>query len=231
MVLRHLILVDEQSQKDRLERIRKSLENDGIQLVYKEINPNDYSRRLENGDLSFDKDALKSKLQSVPFMSHLDIFATDYNLIEDELKGIDLIEMLYELLPYYRNQVVVYSAQIEDVINNIITKRAVSFEEQMAMLKLLAQNEISYLSSEGEFENKIKQLIIKEPELTIDSRLADSLCAIDNEKFKCVIPGYTDKKICEIGKMLLMKGEEAIALKRSITEHIMANITSILDYE
>lgn len=231
MVLRHLILVDEQSQKDRLERIRKSLENDGIQLVYEEINPNDCSRRLENGDLRFDKDALKNRLQSIPFMSHLDIFATDYNLIEDELKGIDLIEMLYELLPYYRGQVVVYSAQIEDVINNIITKRAVSFEQQIAMLKLLAQNEINYLSSEGEFENKIKHLIIKEPELTIDSRLADSLCAIDNENFKCFIPGYTDKKICEIGKILLMKGEEAIALKRSITEHIMANITSILDYE
>ena len=99
------------------------------------------------------------------------------------------------------------------------------------MLKLLAQNEISYLSSEGEFENKIKQLIIKEPELTIDSRLADSLCAIDNEKFKCVIPGYTDKKICEIGKMLLRRDEEAIALRMSITDHIMANITSILDYE
>lgn len=78
---------------------------------------------------------------------------------------------------------------------------------------------------------KIKQLIIKEPDLTIDSRLADSLCALDNENFKCIIPEYTDKRISEIGKMLLTKGEEAIALRRSITEHIMANITSILDYE
>lgn len=231
MVSRHLILVDEQSQKDRLERIRISLENDGIQLIYEEINPNDYSIRLENGDLNFDKNALKSKLQSIQFLSHLDIFATDYNLVDDELKGIDLIGMLYEILPHYRNKVIVYSAQIEDVINNIVTKRAVGFEQQIEMLKLLAQNEINYLSSDGEFENKIKQLIVKEPELTIDSRLADSLCAIDNEKFKCFIPGYTDKKICEIGKMLLMRGEESIALRRSITEHIVANITSILDYE
>lgn len=231
MVLRHLILVDEQSQKDRLERISKSLENDGIQLIFEEINPNDCSIRLENGDSNFDKNVLKSKLQSIQFLPHLDIFATDYNLVEDELKGVDLIEMLYELLPHYRNQVVVYSAQIEDVINNIITKRAIGFERQIEMLKLLTRNEISYLSSEGEFENKFKKLIIKEPELTIDSRLAESLCAIDNEKFKCFIPGYTDKRISEIGKMLLSKDEEAIALRRCITEHIVANITSILDYE
>ena len=59
MVSRHLILIDEQSQKDRLGRISKSLEGDGIQLIYEEINPNDYSIRQANGDLKFDKDALK----------------------------------------------------------------------------------------------------------------------------------------------------------------------------
>ena len=231
MVQRHLILVDEQSQKDRLKRISESLKKDGIELIYEEINPNDYSSRLESGDSKFDKAALKDKLHSIKFLSHLDIFATDYNLVEDELKGIDLIAILYELLPYYNKKIIMYSAQIEDVIDNIITKRADGFKQQITMLKLLAQNEINYLRSDGEFENRIKKLIIKEPELTIDYRLADSLCAIDNEDFRCIIPGYTDKRISEIGKMLLTKGEEAIALRRSITEHIMANITSILDYE
>lgn len=230
MERKHLILVDEQSQTDRLKRISENLKKDGIELVYEEINPNDYSNRLESGDLEFDKHALKKKLLSIRFLSHLDIFATDYNLVEDELKGIDLIAMLYELLPYYNKKIIMYSAQIEDVITNII-KRADGFEQQIMMLKLLAQNEINYLSSDGEFENKIKQLIIKEPDLTIDSRLADSLCALDNENFRCIIPEYTGKRISEIGKMLLTKGEDAIALRRSITEHIMANITSILDYE
>lgn len=230
MERKHLILVDEQSQTDRLKRISENLKKDGIELVYEEINPNDYSSRLESGDLEFDKGALMSKLGSIRFLSHLDIFATDYNLVEDVLKGEDLIRMLYNLLPHYRNKVIVYSAQIEDVITNII-KRADGFEQQIMMLKLLAQNEINYLSSDGEFENKIKQLIIKEPDLTIDSRLADSLCALDNENFRCIIPEYTGKRISEIGKMLLTKGEDAIALRRSITEHIMANITSILDYE
>ena len=231
MELRHLVLIDEQSQKDRLERISKSLEGDGIQLIYEEINPNDCSIRQENGDLKFDKDTFKDKLRSIRFLSHLDVFATDYNLIDDELKGIDLIAMLYDLLPYYRNQVVMYSAQIKDVINDIITKRAIGFEQQVEMLKLLAQNEINYLSSEGEFEINFKKLIVKEPDMTIDARLADSLRAIDNEKFKCSIPGYSDKKISEIGELLLVKGTKTIALKKSVTDHIIANITAIQHYE
>lgn len=231
MERKHLILVDEQSQTDRLKRISENLKKNGIELVYEEINPNDYFNRLKSWDLKFDKNALKKKLLSIRFLSHLDIFATDYNLLDDELKGIDLIAMLYELLPHYNKKIIMYSAQIEDVIDNIITKRTDGFKQQITMLKLLAQNEINYLSSDGEFENKIKQLIIKEPDLTIDSRLADSLCALDNENFKCIIPEYKDRRISEIGKMLLTKGEEAIALRRSITEYIMANITSIRDYE
>ncbi len=231
MEQRHLILVDEQSQKDRLERITKNLKNDGIQLICEEINPNDYSVRQENGDLKFDKEALKGKLKSIRFLSHLDVFATDYNLVENELKGIDLIVMLYDLLPHYRNKVVIYSAQIDDVIDHIITKRAVGFNQQVEMLKLLAQNEISYLSSGDEFEVKFKKLIVKEPYLTIDTRLADSLRAIDNEKFKCSISGYTDKRISEIGELLLANDDETIALRKSITDYIMAGITSIQNYE
>lgn len=38
MERKHLILVDEQSQTDRLKRISKNLKKDGIELVYEEIN-------------------------------------------------------------------------------------------------------------------------------------------------------------------------------------------------
>ena len=62
MVQKHLILVDEQSQNERLERISKTLKKDGIELIYEEINPNDFSKRLESGDLEFDKHALKKIL-------------------------------------------------------------------------------------------------------------------------------------------------------------------------
>lgn len=62
MERKHLILVDEQSQTDRLKRISENLKKDGIELVYEEINPNDYSNRLESGDLEFDKHALKKEI-------------------------------------------------------------------------------------------------------------------------------------------------------------------------
>lgn len=231
MERRHLILVDEQSQSNRLGRIKQSLKDDGLELIYEEINPNDCVERSENGDTEFSEDKFKEKLQSIKYLSHLDIFATDYNLIDDEVKGIDVIKMLYEILPYYSNRVVIYSAAIEDVIENIVIKKSKNLEEQVSMLKLLAQKGFSYLKSEGDFEDKFKSLIQTEPEKSIDTRLADSLFSLQQDRFRCSIPDYTDKKISEIGEMLFADGDQSLALRRSITEHIMAYITSIRDYE
>lgn len=232
MEQRYLVLVDEQSQSERLHRICHNLKNDGIDLICEEINPSEYYSRLTSGDITFDKEALLKKIQSIPFLSHLDVFATDYNLVNNELKGIDVVSMLYTILPYYHGQVVIYSAQIDDVIKNIINERAGGLDEQIAMLKLLTRNEINYLSSEGEFENGFKKLITMEPNITLDARLIDSLLSIDNEKFRCSIPKYANKKVSEIGKLLANNnGDETIALKKEITEQIIAYITSIQDYE
>lgn len=174
---------------------------------------------------------MKNKLASVSFLSHLDVFATDYNLVTDELKGIDMIEMLYSLRPHYRKQVVIYSAQIDEVIDDIIIKRAKGFKQQVEMLKILAQNDIHYLRGEGEFENEFKSLIAKEPDITIDSRLIEGLQTLDCDNLKCSIPGYTDKKISDIGDLLLKKGSDVVALRKNIADHILAYITSIKGYE
>lgn len=230
MEQRHLIVIDEQSQKDRLARIKQNLRNDGIELIYEEINPTTCTSRKEDGDLAFDIKVLKEKILSIPFIENIDIFATDYNLIGDELKGIDVVKAFYNMKPYYNKKVVIYSAQVENVIKNIITKSN-DFNDQVSMLKFLSSKDIEYLSSEGQFENNFKSYIIKEPDLSIDERLSDSLLAIENSKFKCSLPGYSKQKINEIGIMIRKKGSESIALKKEIVDNIAAMITNVDGYE
>lgn len=231
MEQRHLIVIDEQSQKLRLARIKQNLRNDGIELIYEEIDPNTCTSRKPDGDSSFDVEVFKDKISSIPFIGNLDVFATDYNLIDDELKGIDVIKALYDIKPYYNKKVIIYSAQVDDVIKNIITKRSKNFSDQVSMLKFLSSKDIEYLNSEEQFEQKFKSYIIKEPELSIDERLSDSLLALNNSKFKCLLPGYTKRRISEIGEIIQKKGSESIALKKEIVDHIAAIITKIDGYE
>lgn len=231
MEQRYLVLVDEQPQSPRLKRIAASLKNDGIVLVYQEIDPSIYQKRLDSGDVTFDKEAFNQALKDVPFIHHLDMFATDYNLIEGQLKGIDVIRFFTEIKPYFSKRVIIYSAQIEGVIGDILKGGENQFEEQCAMLKLLTRYDIDYLKSEGEFENKFKSFLEKEPDITIDARIIESMQAINSDKIHCSIPPYKNKTIAEIGQLLQSKDSRAIAIRKEITDHIMAIITDVEEYE
>lgn len=229
MEQRHLIVVDEQRQTDALKRIGDSLRSEGIELISVEIDPSQYKKRLGNGDVIFDRDSLAEAINSVPFINHLDVFATDYNLIDNLLKGIDVVKLFNEILPYYKKRIVIYSAQIETVIGDILTGK--SFDEQQAMLQLITQHDIKYLTSAREFENKFKHLIVKEPNITIDARLAESMMAIDSGEVSCTIPTFENLSLTEIAKLLLSKEEQSISLRKELTDHILACITSFKSYE
>jgi len=231
MKQRHLILVDEQSQSSRLQGIAANLHEEGIELIYQEINPNDYVTRQEDGDLVFNNKSFIQNLKAVPFLHHLDMFATDYNLIDNQLKGIDVLSMFGELKPLFSKKVVIYSAQIESVIQDILMRKDESFEEQVSRLKLLARYDVEYMKSEGEFGTKLKNLIEKEPNMSIDDQLSESLMAIDSNDIHCAIPPYDHMTLVEIANLLISKDQNSIKLKKEISDHIMAILTKVDGYE
>lgn len=225
-----LIVVDEQSQKDRLQRVSESLRKDGIELFYKEINPKSFQKRLANGDAQFDENRFKAELQSISFINNLDVFATDYNLIGNILKGIDVIRLLTEIKPRFNKKVVIYSAQIENVLDDIISKDF-SFKEKVNRLKLLSQYNVEYLTSEGAFENNFKKLIETEPIFTIDNLLANKLYAIGNNPMVSLIPPYERMGLNELADLFSVASTGSQKIKNEIADHILANIINVEGYE
>lgn len=67
MEQKHLIIVDEQSQSATLDAIKNTLKNEGIDLVYKEINPANFQKRV-GYNTSFDKISFIEELQNTPFL-------------------------------------------------------------------------------------------------------------------------------------------------------------------
>ena len=61
MEQKHLILVDEQSQDSQLKRIASNLRNEGIELIYKEIDPTDYVSRQDDGTYLLIKNYLQMR--------------------------------------------------------------------------------------------------------------------------------------------------------------------------
>lgn len=231
MEQRHLIVVDEQPQSSRLKGIADNLHDEGIELVYQEINPKNYVSRQEDGDVSFDRLAFSRALREVPFFPYLDVLATDYNLIEGQLKGIDVISIFSELKPYYSKKVVVYSAQIENVISDILTHKDETFEEQVRRLKLLTNFDIEYLKSEGEFGAKLKSLISHEPTISIDNQLIENMMAFNNQDVLCAIPPFDMMPLNKVAYLMMSKDPSSIQLRKELTDQLMALITKFKNYE
>ena len=226
---RHLLVIDEQSQISRIQQIAANLHAEGIELIYHEINPTEYMSRQEDGDVIFDQDLFSQALKEVPFFHHLDVLATDYNLIGDQLKGIDVLRIFGDLKPLFRKKVVIYSARIEDVIQDILTSE--NFDEQVAKLKLLARYDVEYMKSEGEFGAKLKSLIEKEPNISIDDQLSESLRAICGNDVHCAIPSYEHVPMSAIADLLISNSSDSTKLKKEIIDHVMAVITKFEGYE
>lgn len=231
MEQRYLILVDEQSQGTQLQRIAEVLHDEGIELIYQEINPKNYVTRHSDEDISFDQELFTNELKTIPFIKHLDVFATDYNLIENQLKGINVLSIFNDILPFYNKKIVIYSAQIEGVIKDILARENESFDEQVSMLKLLTHYDVEYWTSEGEFGAKLKSLIAKEQNISIDNQLIDNMTDISSTKIRFSIPPFNKMVLPDVAKILMSKDSRSIKLKKEITDHIMAIITNIETYE
>lgn len=148
---RYIVVVDEQSQEDRLDRIATNLSKEGVILHYRELNPNNYPKRLNNGDIGFDEEKFIEALNNIPFINQVDVFASDYNLIDKTLKGIHVINLFLKIRPRYKRKIVIYSAQIETVLYDVLAKAGNSIDDQVSSIKQIAGKNNYFFNPDKKF--------------------------------------------------------------------------------
>lgn len=227
---RYIVVVDEQSQKDRLDRIATNLSKEGVTLHYRELNPNNYPKRLDNGDIGFDEEKFIEDLNNIPFINQVDVFASDYNLIDKTLKGIHVINLFLKTRPRYKRKIVIYSAQIETVLHDVLAKAGNSIEDQVSSIKQIAGKNNHFFKSDGEFENKFKQLILSSPDISIEKRLIDELHSLDNNKFTCNLPPFEAMSTHELADALESETDVSQTIKKELVDHIIALLFDIDEY-
>lgn len=225
---RYIVVVDEQSQKDRLKRITANLKKEGVMLQFYEINPTHYVKRLDNGNIEFNEEQFIKALEDMP--SQVDVFATDYNLIADTLKGIRVIKLFLQVRPNYRRKIVIYSAQIESVLTDILKNAGNSIEDQVSLIKQIVGKNKYFFKSDGEFENKFKQLILSSPDISIDKRLIDELHSLDCNKVTCNLPPFDAMSTHELANAIESETSVSQAIKKELVDHIIALLFDIDEY-
>jgi len=223
MIQKYLILIDEQSQSAGLERIKSTLRNEGIDLVYKEYNPQNFQKR-ENRNVFFDKDSFTQELGSLRYFKQLDSIVCDYNLIKDVVNGFEIIKIVKGINPAYKKQIILYSANIDDVIGNIINIG--DFEVKRNNIRELIKCNIDFIKREG-YESTVISHIKKEKPFSFEEELIKWFYSRKDDEFNGLFPKYQGKKFEEIAKCLETDSQDSIEFRKELIEQIIAYLSTI----
>lgn len=224
MIQKYLILVDEQSQNAVLQNIKEGLIKEGIELVFTEFNPITYQKR-EDGDIIFDIETFKADLLKLPYFRQLDSIVCDYNLIEDVINGFQIIKIIKSINPNYKKQVILYSAQIENVIEDIINTD--NFDLQKENLKSLIDCNIDFRKRDRDYEQELIKHIKKEREFSFEDELIKWFLLRKDDTFNFLFPKYEGKKFEEIATCLESKTSDSIEFKKDLVEQIISYLSLI----
>ena len=224
MIQKYLILIDEQSQNAVLQNMKATLKKDGIELIFKEFNPINYQKR-ENGEILFDTESFKTDLLSLPYFRQLDSIICDYNLIADVIDGFQIIKIIKAINPNYKKQVILYSAQIENVIEDII--KTGDFEKQKENLKSLIACNIDFRKRDDDYEQGLVKHVKKEKEFSFEDELIKWFFLRKDDTFNYLFPKYAGKKFEEIATDLQAKTPDSIEFKKDLVEQIISYLSLI----
>lgn len=224
MIQKYLILIDERSQNAELEQIKSSLKSTGIDLVYKEYNPTNYQKRDDSGDVLFNKESFVAELEKLSYFKQLDSIACDYNLIEDVINGFEIIKIIKEINPYYKKQIILYSAKIDDVIGKIITQGDI--DSQKDNLKKLIECNIEFIKRDG-YDQEVITHIKKEKPFSFEDELINWFYSREDDEFNYLFPKYQGTKFEDIAKNLESNSQDSVDFKKELIEQIIAYLSKI----
>jgi hypothetical protein len=224
MIQKYLIVIDEQSQTDTIESIKSILNSDGINLITQEFNPLHFQSRDIDGNPNFDEQKFKESVINLEYFKATDCIACDYNLIPN-CDGFRIIQILRDLGYTHKKKIILYSAQIEEVIGEIL-QNSTDFEAQKKDLIDLIESNIEFVKRNG-YDQEVIKMIKKVPDFDFEIELQKWFYSRENDTFNYLFPKYEGKLFKEIAIEIEKNTTQSVEFKRELTEQIISYLSSI----
>ena len=224
MIDKYLISIDEQSQNAVLEVIKSNLKKEGINLIYVEFNPLKYQKR-DGRSLIFDEEKFKKDLLGLQYFEKIDSIVCDYNLIDNVIDGFRIIKIIKEINPYYKKQIILYSAKIDMVIDDILS--GFDFELKKQNLRSLIDCNIDFHKRDVGYEQTVIKHIKKDKEFNFEDELINWFCKRKDDTFNYLFPKYSGRTFGEIASSLKNRENDSLEFKKEIIEQITSYLLKI----
>lgn len=198
-----IIIIDDTNQDANIRALESRLKNYCIPRI-EHINTGAVELRKNDGSDHLDITKLRTLLEEKLNNRRIDWIATDFNLGEDEIDGIDIIRIMVDIRRFRRKNIIIYSGNIQSAIRKVIKESKTSDSEEAVISAVKEFINLPILSFNGrqDYKDTIVEIISKNKRITLEDRLLNLLHTHESMVFNSCFPPFAGKTFGEIAKII-----------------------------
>lgn len=218
------IIIDDEPQTEIIEDLVHRAKGYGLQLICEQLNPQNFLEEISsdgNKDFVINLEKIKSELHTTKYLRRkVDLILCDFGLQDKKINGFEIIRNLRNEWNY-KKKIILYSATIEDVIENILKND----DKKTQRLRNLMRAEISDFCDKDYSESLLR--VLREDKFSLESELEAFLIKFGDKKFRSVFPKYNGKTLYEISEELKVNSQDAIDFQKNFIENAIAHFLEL----
>lgn len=228
-----IIIDDAYDIESTIEDYRYEASSRGISLNCVHLNPQQEDCLVDIGTAekpkyTIDIAKVSNLLQSQAYkFKKADIILCDYDLSDDSVNGFEIVRYLRNQLSYKR-EVILFSANIDRVIKNILSVK--NQQEKIQKIRNLAYANIRDICDRGNVKYSMLTIFSNEGS-SLENELIKLLHKYEKYTFQNGFPEFRGKLISSIIEEIHHDTKKANRFKIALLEYAVAQMISINDHE
>jgi len=198
-----IIVIDDIKQDATIRALELRLKKYCIPRI-EQIHTGAIELRKDDGSDHLDPQKLATLLKDKLKGKQIDWIATDFNLGEKNIDGIDVIRLMLNIRQFKHKNIILYSGNIHSAIRKIINEVKTNDSEDaiaQAVAKFIALP-IFKFDERLDFTNSLVELISKNHQPSLEERLLKLLYTHENMIFNSCYPPFAGKTFGEIAQTI-----------------------------
>lgn len=222
-----VLIIDDVDQSKIIDALKKQLKRK-CEFEAISIRTTDVELR-EDGSDHLDVRKLKERIKDLISSKHTNWALTDFNLSEDDIDGINVVEILTELRKNLK--IIMYSGNRNAVVKRVLGKvklqEATEEEIVEAVRKLMEYQIIDYVKRD-EYKDKLIGLINRDDEPTVHDYFLEQLRQHSEMEFKSCYAPLKGKTLGEIADMIEKQSDKRVdSWTQELVEQTIAYLVKI----
>ena len=222
-----VLIIDDVDQSKIIDALKKQLKRK-CEFEAISIRTTDVELR-EDGSDHLDVRKLKERIKDLISSKHINWALTDFNLSEDDIDGINVVEILTELRKNLK--IIMYSGNRNAVVKRVLGKvklqEATEEEIVEAVRKLMEYQIIDYVNRD-EYKDKLIGLINRDDEPTVHDYFLEQLRQHSEMEFKSCYAPLKGKTLGEIADMIEKQSDKRVdSWTQELVEQTIAYLVKI----